>query len=40
VAHKTRAIETEDLERAMVQPKAIAYPTDARLMHRALFPFQ
>lgn len=40
VAHKTGAIETKDLERVSVdttvQPKAIAHPTDARLMHRAL----
>ena len=40
VAHKTGAIVTKDLERVVVdttvQPKAIAHPTDARLMHRAL----
>jgi IS5 family transposase len=40
VAHKTGAIATRDLERVVVdttvQPKAIAHPTDARLMHRAL----
>jgi IS5 family transposase len=40
VAHKTGAIETKDLQRVVVdttvQPKAIAHPTDARLMHRAL----
>lgn len=40
VAHKAGAIETKDLERVVldttVQPKAIAHPTDARLMHRAL----
>jgi transposase, IS5 family len=40
VAHKTGAIETKDLERVAVdttvQPKAIAHPTDARLLHRAL----
>jgi IS5 family transposase len=40
VAHKTGAIATKDLERVVVdttvQPKAIAHPTDARLMHRAL----
>ena len=40
VAHKTGAIETKDLERVVVdttvQPKAVAHPTDARLMHRAL----
>ena len=40
VAHKTGALETKDLERVAVdttvQPKAIAYPTDARLMHRAI----
>lgn len=40
VAHKTGAIATKDLERVAVdttvQPKAIAHPTDARLMHRAI----
>lgn len=40
VAHKTGAIATKDLQRVAVdttvQPKAIAHPTDARLMHRAL----
>ena len=40
VAHKTGAVERKDLERVAVdttvQPKAIAHPTDARLMHRAL----
>jgi IS5 family transposase len=40
VAHKTGALATKDLERVAVyrtvQPKAIAHPTDARLMHRAL----
>jgi len=40
VAHKTGAVATKDLERVVidttVQPKAIAHPTDARLMHRAL----
>ena len=40
VAHKTGAIATKDLERVAVdttvQPKAVAHPTDARLMHRAL----
>jgi IS5 family transposase len=40
VAHRTGAIETKDLERVAVdttvQPKAIAHPTDARLMHRAI----
>ena len=40
VAHKTGAIETKDLERVAVdttvQPKAIAHPTDAGLMRRAL----
>jgi transposase, IS5 family len=40
VAHKTGAIETKDLERVAVdttvQPKAIAHPTDARLLHRAI----
>jgi IS5 family transposase len=40
VAHKTGALEIKDLERVAVdttvQPKAIAHPTDARLMHRAL----
>jgi IS5 family transposase len=40
VGHKTGALETKDLERVAVdttvQPKAIAHPTDAGLMHRAL----
>src|SRR5713226_8732852 len=40
VAHKTGALETKDLERVVVdttvQPKAVAHPTDARLMHRAI----
>jgi transposase, IS5 family len=40
VAHKTGAMERKDLERVAVdttvQPKAIAHPTDARLMHQAL----
>jgi IS5 family transposase len=40
VGHKSGALETKDLERVAVdttvQPKAVAHPTDARLMHRAL----
>jgi IS5 family transposase len=40
VAHKTGALASKDLERVVVdttvQPKAIAHPTDARLMHRAI----
>jgi IS5 family transposase len=40
VAHKTGAIEIRDVERVAVdttvQPKAIAHPTDARLLHRAI----
>jgi transposase, IS5 family len=40
VGHKTGALETKDLERVAVdttvQPKAVAHPTDAGLMHRAL----
>jgi len=40
VAHKTGAIGAKDLERVVVdttvQPKAVAHPTDARLMHRAI----
>jgi IS5 family transposase len=40
VAHKTAALATKDLERVAVdttvQPKAVAHPTDARLVHRAL----
>ncbi|MEY9336111.1 hypothetical protein ABIF16_009417 [Bradyrhizobium elkanii] len=40
VAHKTGAIGPNDLERVVVdttvQPKAVAHPTDARLMHRAI----
>lgn len=44
VAHKTGAIETRDLERVVVdttvRPKAIAHPTDARLLLRALADIQ
>jgi IS5 family transposase len=40
VAHRAGAIETKDLERVVVdttvQEKAIAHPTDARLIHRAI----
>jgi len=40
VAHKTGAIATKDLERVAVdttvQPKAVAHPTDARLLHKAI----
>ena len=40
VAHKTGALSTKDLERVAVdttvQPKAIAFPTDARLLHKAI----
>jgi transposase, IS5 family len=40
VAHKTGALASKDLEGVVVdttvQPKAIAHPTDARLMHRAI----
>ena len=40
VAHRSGAIETKDLERVVVdttvQEKAIAHPTDARLVHRAI----
>ncbi len=40
VAHPTGAITTKDLERVAVdttvQPKAVAHPTDARLLHKAL----
>ena len=40
MAHRTKAIETKDLERVVVdttvQEKAIAHPTDARLTHRAI----
>ena len=40
VAHKTGALASKDLERVVVdttvQPKAIAHPTDARLLHRAI----
>src|SRR5271170_3273161 len=40
VAHATGALATKDLERVVVdttvQPKAVAHPTDARLMHRAI----
>jgi IS5 family transposase len=40
VAHKTGAIAAKDLERVVVdttvQPKAIAFPTDAQLLRRAI----
>ncbi len=40
VAHKTGALSTKDLERVAVdttvQPKNVAFPTDARLMHKAI----
>src|ERR1035437_10287999 len=40
VAHRTKAIESKDLERVAVdttvQENAIAHPTDARLIHRAI----
>jgi IS5 family transposase len=40
VAHKTGALATKDLQRVAVdttvQPKAVAFPTDARLMHKAI----
>ncbi|MBB4383396.1 IS5 family transposase [Bradyrhizobium sp. SBR1B] len=40
VAHNAGAIGAKDLERVVVdttvQPKAVAHPTDARLMHRAI----
>ena len=40
VAHRTGAIESQDLERVVVdttvQEKAIAHPTDALLTHRAI----
>jgi IS5 family transposase len=40
VAHKTEALSTKDLERVAVdttvQPKNVAFPTDARLMHKAI----
>jgi len=40
VAHKTGALAAKDLERVAVdttvQPKAIAHPSDARLVHRAI----
>ena len=40
VAHKNGALAIKDLERVAVdttvQPKAIAFPTDARLMHKAI----
>ncbi|MGY2890953.1 hypothetical protein ACVIHI_008067 [Bradyrhizobium sp. USDA 4524] len=40
VAHKTGALGPKDLERVVVdttvQPKAVAHPTDARLLHRAI----
>jgi len=40
VAHKTEALATKDLERVAVdttvQPKAVAFPTDTRLLHKAI----
>ena len=40
VAHRTKALSTKDLERVAVdttvQPKNVAFPTDARLMHKAI----
>ena len=40
MAYKTGALATKDLERVAVdttvQPKAVAFPTDARLMHKAI----
>ena len=40
VAHKTGALSTKDLERVAVdttvQPKAVAFPSDARLLHKAI----
>src|SRR5260370_38220632 len=40
VAHDTGALATKDLERVAVdttvQPKAVAHPTDARLIHKAI----
>jgi IS5 family transposase len=40
VAHKTEALSTKDLERVAVdttvQPKNVAFPTDARLLHKAI----
>jgi IS5 family transposase len=40
VAHKSGALATKDLERVAVdttvQPKNVAFPTDARLMHKAI----
>jgi IS5 family transposase len=39
IAHKTGALRTQDLRRAIVnttvQPKAITFPTDAKLLYRA-----
>ncbi|MGB7972885.1 MAG: hypothetical protein WCF81_00755 [Roseiarcus sp.] len=40
VAHEIEALATKELERVAVdttmQPKAILYPTDARLAHKAI----
>jgi len=40
VAHRTGALATKDLERVVVdttvQPKNVAFPTDARLLHKAI----
>ena len=39
MAHRTGALRTKDLKRATVdttvQEKAVAFPTDAKLIHRA-----
>jgi IS5 family transposase len=40
VAHETGALRTQDLKRGTVdttvQPKAITFPTDAKLLHAAI----
>lgn len=41
VAHEVGALRSQDLKRVMVdttvQPKAISFPTDAKLLHAAIF---
>jgi transposase, IS5 family len=43
VAHESGALRTKDLARVTidttVQPKAISFPTDAKLLHAAIIPF-
>ena len=43
MAHKTSALTSKDLERVAVdttvQPENVAFPTDAKLMHKAIVVF-